>query len=50
MHRVCSESLRIRKNKQSRVQEYSAEIEFHELTQQEGNLDELQIVISDSDF
>ena len=32
---------RKRKNKQFCVQEFSAEIEFHELTQQGSNLDEL---------
>ena len=41
VYRVCSESLRKRKNKQFCVQEFSAEIEFHGLTQQGSNLDEL---------
>ena len=41
MHRVYSESLRERKNKQFCVQEFSAEIEFHELKQQGNNDHEL---------
>ena len=40
-HHVCSERLRKRKNEQFCVQEFSEEIEFHELTQQGSNLDEL---------
>ena len=36
--RVCSGSLRKRKNKQFCVQEFSADREFHELTRQGGKL------------
>ena len=41
----CSESLRKRKHKQFCVQEFSAEIEFHELTQQGSNLDQKHITL-----
>ena len=39
--RVCSESLRKRKNNQFCVQEFCADREFHELTRQGGKLDVL---------
>ena len=48
--RVCSVSLRKRKNNQYCVQEFSADREFHELTRQGGKLGVLQIVIYDANF